>query len=94
MKKHSEKSLLCHICKKPKKLSELISAELVSKSVSEIIKQNYPEWSTDAYICGSDLNHFRAQYVKNVLETEKGELTTLENQVMKSLEEHEILLKI
>jgi uncharacterized membrane protein len=93
MKKRSEKTLFCQICKKPKKLSEIIPAELVSKPVSDTIKQSYPEWSSDGYICFSDLNHFRAQYVKNVLETEKGELTNLENQVMKSLEEHEILSK-
>jgi len=93
MKKHSEKTLSCQICKKPKKLSEVIPAELVSKSVTDTIIQSYPEWSSDGYICLSDLNHFRAQYVKNVLVTEKGELTNLENQVMKSLEEHEILSK-
>ena len=93
MKKHSEETLFCQVCKKSKKLSEIIPAELVSKPVSDIISKDYPEWSSDGYICHSDLNHFRARYVKNVLETEKGELTTLENQVMKSLEEHEILSK-
>jgi uncharacterized membrane protein len=93
MKKHAETTLFCQICKKPKKLSEVIPAELVSKPVTDIIKKDYPEFSSDGYICFSDLNHFRALYVKNVLETDKGELTTLENQVMKSLEEHEILSK-
>jgi uncharacterized membrane protein len=93
MKKHAETTLFCQICKKPKKLSEVIPAELVSKPVTDIIKKDYPEFSSDGYICFSDLNHFRALYVKNVLETDKGELTILENQVMKSLEEHEILSK-
>ena len=93
MKKRSEKPLTCQICKKTKKPSEMLPAELVSKPVSDTIKQSYPEWSSDDYICLSDLNHFRAQHVKNVLETEKGELTNLENQVMKSLEENEIISK-
>ncbi|MFX1453445.1 MAG: DUF1003 domain-containing protein [Promethearchaeota archaeon] len=93
MKKRSEKTLICQICKKQKKPSEVIPAELVSKPVSDTIKQRYPEWTNDGYICLSDLNHFRALHVKNVLETEKGELSNLENQVMKSLEEHEILSK-
>ena len=77
MKKGFKKTLTCQIC----------------KPVSDTIKQSYPEWTSDGYICLSDLNHFRAQHVKNVLETEKGELSNLENQVMKSLEEHEILSK-
>ena len=93
MKKRSEKTLICQICKKQKKPSEIIPAELVSQPVSDTIKKNYPDWTNDGYICLSDLNHFRALHVKNVLETEKGELTNLENQVMKSLEEHEILSK-
>jgi uncharacterized membrane protein len=93
MTKRTEKNLTCQICKKPKKPSELIPAELVSEPVSETIKQSYPEWSSEGYICFSDLNHFRAQHVKNILKTEKGELTNLENQVMESLEEHEILSK-
>ena len=93
MKKRVEKNLVCQICKKQKKLSELIPAELVSRPVSETIQQEYPQWSSDGYICLSDLNRFRAQHVKNVLKTEKGELSSLENQVMKSLAEHEILSK-
>jgi uncharacterized membrane protein len=93
MKKRSEKTLICQICKKQKKPSEIIPAELVSQPVSDTIKKNYPDWTNDGYICLSDLNHFRALHVKNVLETEKGELSSLENQVMKSLEEHEILSK-
>jgi len=93
MKKRSEKTLICQICKKQKKRSEIIPAELVSQPVSDTIKKNYPDWTKDGYICLSDLNHFRALHVKNVLETEKGELSSLENQVMKSLEEHEILSK-
>lgn len=93
MKKHSEKTLICQICKKTKKLSEVIPAELVSKPVSDTIKQSYHDWSSDGYICLSDLNHYRTKHVKKVLETEKGELSNLENQVMKSLEEHEILSK-
>jgi uncharacterized membrane protein len=93
MKKSTEKKLTCQICKKTKKSSELIPAELVSRSITDTIKQSNPEWDSDGYICISDLNRFRTQHVKNVLETEKGELTNLENQVMKSLEEHEILSK-
>ena len=85
MKKRSEKTLICQICKKQKKSSEVIPAELVSQPVSDTIKKTYPDWTNDGYICLSDLNHFRALHVKNVLETEKGELSNLENQVMKSL---------
>jgi uncharacterized membrane protein len=41
----------------------------------------------------SDLNRFRAEYVKEVLVTEKGELSALEKKVMDSLKEEELLSK-
>jgi uncharacterized membrane protein len=93
MKKRPEKTVTCQICKKPKKSSEVIPAELVSTPVVDTIRQRVADWTNDGYICLTDLNYFRAQHVKQVLETERGELTTLENQVMKSLEEHELLSK-
>ena len=91
LNKNYKKLLTCQICKKQMKPSEVIPAEFVSKPVFDTIKQSYPGWTSDGYICLSDINHFRSQHVKNVLETEKGELSNLENQVMKSLEQHEIL---
>jgi uncharacterized membrane protein len=38
-----------------------------------------------------DLNKFRTQYIKNVIETDKGELTDLEEEVLNRMREHEIL---
>ena len=58
-----------------------------------MIKKTVPEWSSTGFICIPDLNKFRAKYIKDVLETEKGELSTLEEQVMKSLQESELLSK-
>jgi uncharacterized membrane protein len=93
MARKKEGSVLCQICKGEKKLSEVIPSELVRQPIVEIIKKTHPEWSPSGYICISDLNQFRGKYVQDVLETEKGEISVLEEQVMKSLEEHEILSK-
>ena len=49
--------------------------------------------SPSGFVCVSDLNQFRAKYVKDVLETEKGELSALEEQVIRSLREQELLSK-
>jgi uncharacterized membrane protein len=93
MAKKREESVLCQICKGEKRLSEVIPAELVRQSIVEIIKKTHPDWSTSGYICISDLDRFRGKYVRDVLETERGELSTLEEQVMRSLKEHELLSK-
>src|SRR2546430_11042674 len=44
-----------------------------------------------AFICFEDLGEFRKDYVKEVLEDEIGELTVLDQEVIESLEQHEIL---
>jgi uncharacterized membrane protein len=86
-------NVICQICKKQKRLNEVVPAELVSEPVVETIRKTNPDWSSSGFICISDLNHFRAMYVKDILETEKGELSALEEQVVKSLKEQELLSK-
>jgi uncharacterized membrane protein len=85
--------MMCQICKKQKPLNEIFPGSFVRDSVAELIRKKHPDWSSDGFICLDDLNHFRTEYVRNILEADKGELSTLEEQVMKSLQEHEILSK-
>jgi uncharacterized membrane protein len=93
MARKQPETVICQICKKQKKLSEVVPAELVREPLVEVIKKTHPDWSPDGFICLADLDHFRAEYVRSVLETEKGELTTLEKEVVKSLSEQELLSK-
>lgn len=93
MARKQQETVLCQICKKQKKLSEVMSAELVREPIVETIRKTHPDWSSTGHICISDLNHFRAQYVEEALERDRGELSVLEEQVMKSLKEHEFLSK-
>jgi len=88
-----QREITCQICKKPKRRSEVVPAELVRAPLVALIKKAYPEWSSEGFICVSDLNRFRAQYVQEVLETDKGELSSLEQKVMESLKEEELLSK-
>jgi uncharacterized membrane protein len=81
----------CQICGKLKAAAEVMPAELVRPGVVDVIREAQPEWSPAGYICLTDLNHFRTRYVQHVLETERGELSTLEDDVVRSLREHEVL---
>jgi len=93
MAKKQIETFLCQICKGQKKLSEVIPAALVREAVVETIRKTYPDWSSSGFICISDLNQFRANYVKNILEKEKGEISTIEEQVIRSVKENELLSK-
>jgi uncharacterized membrane protein len=91
MAKKRPDTVVCQICKKPKKTTEVVPAELIRTPLVETIRKTHPDWSTDGFICIPDLNQFRARYVEDVLERDKGELSALEEQVVKSLKEHELL---
>jgi uncharacterized membrane protein len=88
-----KRAMVCQICGLKKKASEMIPADLIYQPLEDSIKKAHPEWSRDSYICMSDLNHFRAEYMKGFLEKEKGELTELEERVINSLKEQELLSK-
>jgi uncharacterized membrane protein len=91
MKTSQNKNMLCNICGKTKARSMMIPAALVRNTVAEQIKAAYPDWKPEGYICQSDVNKFRMQYIQNLLESEKGELTTLDHGVLESLQRHETL---
>jgi len=59
--------------------------------MTQTIAPAHPGWSADSYACRPDLTKLRAKHIHSVLESEKGELTSLEAGVLKSLREHEIL---
>ena len=68
-----------------------MSGEIIRKEMAEEIRKKYPEWSSEKFICAADLAEFRGQYVHSLLESEKGELSSLEQDVVRSLREHELL---
>src|SRR5438034_10551656 len=83
--------VICQICKKPKSPNNGMIAELIRPSLLEFIKKKVPDLDSKAFICFEDLGNFRKDYVKEVLEDEIGELSALDNEVIQSLEQHEIL---
>jgi uncharacterized membrane protein len=91
MEKDTEKTVNCQMCKQEKTMDEVLYGELVRPSVVETIRKRYPEWSDSGYICLNDLNHFRAEYIEDVLEEDKGELSLLESEVVRSMTEHDLL---
>ncbi len=86
-----EETVICQICKISKNISDVKPAEVLRDPLVEIIKKTNPDWKSDGYICTSDLNHFREEYVKDALAKGKIEVSVLEEQVVKSLKEHEFL---
>jgi len=83
--------LVCQICKKTKSPHSGMIAELLRPSLLEFIKKRLPDLDSKAFICFEDLGKFRKDYIKEVLEDEIGELSALDQEVIESLQQHEIL---
>jgi len=91
MSKTPPTTVICQVCKKTKSPHDGMIAELIRPSLAEFIKKSVPEWDDNGFVCLDDLGEFRKEYVKEVLQDEIGELSTLDNEVIESLHQHEIL---
>lgn len=89
--KTPSESRLCQVCGKDASQADLIAASSVRPVVVNLITKDYPEWSAEGFICVDDLNRFRYDYVRSLIETERGELSDLEKAVIESLASQEIL---
>jgi uncharacterized membrane protein len=85
------KQYTCAVCGKSFISHYIVSGELVRKEIAAEILKTIPDWSAEKYICWADLSVYRGKYVHSLLESEKGELTSLEHEVVRSLREHELL---
>lgn len=57
----------------------------VSDIIAEAIQRDHPDWSANSSICRADLTQYRTNYVHNLLQSERGELTELEQEVLHSM---------
>jgi uncharacterized membrane protein len=81
----------CAVCKKVYAPADVLSAHLVRDSIDALIRHDHPDWSDESYICRSDLAVYRTKYVHSLLESDKGELSNLEKDVLDSLQKHELI---
>ena len=91
MKSKNSRQRTCAICGKSCSSHNVVSGEMVRSEIAAEILKSHPDWSPDKFICRVDLATFRGKYVHCLLESEKGELSSLEHEVIRSLREHELL---
>lgn len=83
----------CLVCKKSFPVKNLIPMATVRKVITEQITHDYPDCSSDDFICQRDLTQYRMQYVQSILHTEQGEVSNLEYEVLNSMKQHELISK-
>ena len=91
MKSKIKEESKCQLCGKSFAMNELFPAAMVRPAIVAIIRKEHPDWASEGFVCHVDLNKFRTHYVENMLATERGELSTLETDVLASMMQHETL---
>ena len=93
MKKLQNNLVTCIICKHDKRLHDVLPTDSVRGPLWQFIAHRYPSWKHQAYVCFEDLNNLRAKYIEALLKEEKGELTELEEDVLESMADQDILVQ-
>ena len=81
----------CAICGQTFAARDVVAGTFVRDTVADEIRRDHPDWSAESFICRPDLTRFRTKYVHSILASEKGEVTSIEQEVLRSLREHELL---
>jgi uncharacterized membrane protein len=91
MEMQSPQAITCQICKRTFKILEALPAALVRPAVVAIIRTVHPSWDPEGYICYGDLHHFRGEHLRRLLEQERGELSALDEEVVRTIREHNLV---
>jgi uncharacterized membrane protein len=81
----------CQVCKQAKPARQTIPGSLIRNTLADFIQRKLPGWSGEAPVCFNCLNRLRAEYVSEQLAAETGALTSLEEEVVRSLRESELV---
>lgn len=81
----------CEVCKKSFSQENLYPLELVRSSVFHLIEQDHPEADRSGHICFPDLQFYQIERSRDLVEMEVGELSQVEEEVVHSIDTHEIL---
>ena len=93
MSKNKKTVCTCAICGKSFADRDVVAGALIRDTIADEIRLDHPGWTPDSYICRPDLAAIRSRYVQSLIKSEKGEITTLEQEVVQSLREHELITR-
>ncbi|MCJ7467797.1 MAG: DUF1003 domain-containing protein [Maribacter sp.] len=84
-------TFISSISKKEFPIGEQVLGKYIRKSIFDTIVKDYPKFNHKSAISQSELNLYRQKYLANYLVHEVGELSELEEDVLKTLNDHEII---
>ncbi|HNX20929.1 MAG TPA: DUF1003 domain-containing protein [Bacteroidales bacterium] len=81
------KNFLSDLSQKEFPISERVSATAIRHSVLQLIQEENPDFSESSFLSLSELNDYREKYITQSLKNELGDLSHLEENVLKTMKE-------
>jgi len=85
------KKTVCNICHREYNESEIYSGHGIRHEIESIIQIDFPEWNDSSHICKADFSNYRNRYISQLIEEETGNIKDLEKDVLKSINDNEII---
>jgi uncharacterized membrane protein len=81
----------CPVCGKDYPEEAMIAGYGIHHEVEELIRAEVPSWTDNSFICENDFNRFRRNYILTLVAEEQGEIRKLEQEVIDSIHENDLL---
>jgi len=81
----------CHISKQKLPINHLVKGQNIRPTILSLIKKEHQDFDGESYISEEQLNAYRKKYLESILQQEVGELSHLEEAVVKSISDNELM---
>ncbi len=85
------KTAVCQISKRELPVNQLTQGNSIRAGIFDSIKVDHPDFNEDSYIATNELSTYRRKYLEEILKAEVGELSHLEEAVLKSIDGNELM---
>ena len=81
----------CPVCGEIRSRAVMVPAAAVRPAVRDLVRRDHPEWTDDDLLCLSDLHRYRLAQLQSLLVAQRGELTSLDREVVESIRKNELI---
>lgn len=81
----------CALCAPGEHHGGLVPFGAIREPILDLVRSDHPDLPAEGFLCHRHVDHYRDLYVRRAIEADKGQLDELEKEVVRSLEENDIL---
>jgi uncharacterized membrane protein len=87
------KKITCSVCGKDFPEETVISGYGIHHEIERLIRLEHPDWNDACFICENDFSRYRRTYIQSLVTEERGMTEKLQQEVVNSIHESELLSK-